>query len=128
MNIYYYGADGSARRFAEEMTASGTVDAIRAEPGNLRYEYFVPLAGGETVLLIDSWEGQQALDAHHGRALRDRRGPRRCGRPCLRARVVGGRPEPVFLGCQGNRPPDTPPVKGTVLLTPNDCGQLKSMY
>ena len=65
MNIYYHGADGSARRFAEEMTASGTVDAIRAEPGNLRYEYFVPLAGGETVLLIDSWEDQQALDAHH---------------------------------------------------------------
>ncbi|KAB1651611.1 antibiotic biosynthesis monooxygenase [Adlercreutzia muris] len=65
VNIYYHGADGSARRFAEEMTASGTVDAIRAEPGNLRYEYFVPLAGGETVLLIDSWEDQQALDAHH---------------------------------------------------------------
>ena len=54
VNIYYHGADGNARRFAEEMTASGTVDAIRAEPGNLRYEYFVPLAGGETVLLIDS--------------------------------------------------------------------------
>lgn len=65
VNIYYHGADGSARRFAEEMTASGAVDAIRAEPGNLRYEYFVPLAGGETVLLIDSWEDQQALDAHH---------------------------------------------------------------
>ena len=31
VNIYYHGADGSARRFAEEMTASGTVDAIRAE-------------------------------------------------------------------------------------------------
>ena len=56
VNIYYHGADGNARRFAEEMTASGTVDAIRAEPGNLRYEYFVPLAGGETVLFIDSWE------------------------------------------------------------------------
>lgn len=65
VNIYYRGTDGSARRFAEEMTASGTVDAIRAESGNLRYEYFVPLAGGETVLLIDSWEDQQALVAHH---------------------------------------------------------------
>ena len=31
VNIYYHGADGSARRFAEEMTASGTVDAVRAE-------------------------------------------------------------------------------------------------
>lgn len=44
------GVKGTGRRFAEEMTASGTVDAIRAEPGNLRYEYFVPLAGGVTVL------------------------------------------------------------------------------
>ena len=65
MNIYYHGADGSARRFAEEMTASGAVDAIRAEPGNLRYEYFAPLDDAATVLLIDSWEDQRALDAHH---------------------------------------------------------------
>lgn len=65
VNIYYSGTDGSARRFAEEMVASGTADAIRREPGNLRYEYFLPLADSETVLLIDSWEDQQALDAHH---------------------------------------------------------------
>lgn len=65
VNIYYSGTDGSARRFAEEMVASGTVDAIRREPGNLRYEYFAPLDDTETVLLIDSWEDQQALDAHH---------------------------------------------------------------
>ena len=44
VNIYYHGADGNARRFAEEMTASGTVDAIRAESGILRYEHFLPLA------------------------------------------------------------------------------------
>ncbi len=65
VNIYYSGTDGSARRFAEEMVASGTVDAIRREPGNLRYEYFAPLDDAETVLLIDSWESQRALDAHH---------------------------------------------------------------
>ena len=47
------------------MVASGTVDAIRREPGNLRYEYFAPLDDAETVLLIDSWEDQQALDTHH---------------------------------------------------------------
>ncbi|WP_251230340.1 hypothetical protein [Adlercreutzia aquisgranensis] len=47
VNIYYRGTNGSARRFAEEMTTSGTVDAIRAERGNLRYEYFLPLTGGE---------------------------------------------------------------------------------
>lgn len=65
VNLYYTGMNGSARRFAEEMISSGTVDAIRAEPGNLRYEYFTPLSDPETVLLIDSWADQAAIDLHH---------------------------------------------------------------
>lgn len=65
VNIYYSGALGNAKKFAEEMLASGVVDAIRAEPGNLRYEYFFPMEQPETVLLIDSWRDQPALDLHH---------------------------------------------------------------
>ena len=65
VNIYYAGEGDSARRFAEEMIASGTVSAIRAEEGNLRYEYFCPLGDDSTVLLIDSWASQQSLDLHH---------------------------------------------------------------
>ena len=65
VNIYYIGKDGAARAFADEMVASGTVDAIRAEDGNLRYEYFTPLDDPETILLIDSWHDQAAIDAHH---------------------------------------------------------------
>ena len=45
VNIYYTGNRGAARKFAEEMTVSGVVDAIRAEAGN--------------------WRDQQALDTHH---------------------------------------------------------------
>ena len=65
VNIRYTGADGSARAFAEEMTATGTVDAIRKEPGNIRYEYYAPLNDPETILLIDAWADQAAIDAHH---------------------------------------------------------------
>ena len=65
INIYYTGQGGSARRFAEEMVHSGTVAAIRAEDGNLRYEYFFPMDDPETVLLIDQWRDQAAIDAHH---------------------------------------------------------------
>lgn len=65
VNIYYHGADGSAKKFAEEMISSGTVDDIRAEDGNLRYEYFFPIEDKETVLLIDSWRDQHSIDAHH---------------------------------------------------------------
>lgn len=65
VNLYYTGKNGGARKFAEEMVASGTAAAIRAEPGNLRYEYFFPMDDPETVLLIDGWRDQRALDAHH---------------------------------------------------------------
>ena len=65
MNLRYTGTNGSARAFAEEMISSGTVDAIRAEEGNLRYEYFQSLDDPETILLIDSWASQEAIDLHH---------------------------------------------------------------
>ncbi len=65
VNLRYTGSDGSARRFAEEMESSGTAEAVRSEAGNLRYEYYISLKDPETVLLIDEWEDQEALDAHH---------------------------------------------------------------
>lgn len=65
INIYYSGRDGAAGAFAEEMLRSGTVAAIRAAPGNVRYDYFQPLEDPETLLLIDQWRDQEALDAHH---------------------------------------------------------------
>ena len=65
INLYYRGTDGSARRFAQEMESSGIASRIRAEAGNLRYQYFQPLDDPETVLLIDSWADQAAIDAHH---------------------------------------------------------------
>ena len=65
VNLRYTGVDGNARKFAEEMISSGTVDAIRAEEGNLRYEYYQSWDDPETILLIDSWASQEAIDAHH---------------------------------------------------------------
>ena len=73
VNLRYTGKKGAAQAFAREMISSGTVEKIRAEKGNLRYEYYLPFgeetAGGddtsETILLIDSWENQDAIDLHH---------------------------------------------------------------
>ena len=65
VNLYYTGKNGAARAFAKEMAESGVVAAIRAEEGNLRYEYFFPMDDPETVLLIDQWRDQAAIDAHH---------------------------------------------------------------
>ena len=65
VNLYYTGRDGSARKFAEEMMRSGIVRQVREEEGNERYEYFFPMEDPETVLLIDRWRDQAALDFHH---------------------------------------------------------------
>lgn len=65
IHIYYTGINGSARKFAEEMTAGGTVARIRSEEGNEPYEYFFPMDDFETVLLIDRWKDQESIDRHH---------------------------------------------------------------
>lgn len=65
INIYYTGKNGNARKFAEEMISTGIVDKIRNEEGNEKYDYFFPRDNQETVLLIDRWKNQEALDLHH---------------------------------------------------------------
>lgn len=65
VNLYYTGEGDNARKFAEEMEASGTASAIRGEEGNECYEYFLPLRDEHTVLLIDRWKDQAAIDKHH---------------------------------------------------------------
>ena len=65
VNLRYIGKHGNARKFAEEMISGGTVAAIRAVAGNLRYEYFQPIDDPETVLLIDQWADQDSIDVHH---------------------------------------------------------------
>lgn len=65
INIYYKGEKDNARKFAEEMVSLGIVDKIRNEEGNERYEYFYPMDDSSTVLLIDRWKDEEALDIHH---------------------------------------------------------------
>ena len=65
INIYYTGENGCAKEFANEMVSRGIVDRIRKEEGNLKYEYFFPIDEPETVLLIDKWKDENALNIHH---------------------------------------------------------------
>lgn len=65
INIYYTGKNDNARKFVNEMISRGIVDRIREEKGNLKYEYFFPIDDSETVLLIDKWKDEEALDMHH---------------------------------------------------------------
>ena len=65
VNLYYTGTNGAAQAFVKEMLETGVVAQIRAMPGNERYEYFQPLNDSETILLIDAWQNQAAIDVHH---------------------------------------------------------------
>ena len=51
MNLYYTGSGENAVKFAKEMISSGTVDKIRSNSGNLRYEYFTSINNPETLFL-----------------------------------------------------------------------------
>lgn len=65
INIYYKGKAGSAQKFMNEMITKGIVDDIKRQKGNICYDYFQCIEDMETILLIDSWENQEALDTHH---------------------------------------------------------------
>ena len=65
INIRYTGENGNARKYVEEMESSGIAAKIRAIEGCIRYDYFFPNDDPEGVLLIDEWEGQQALNRYH---------------------------------------------------------------
>ena len=61
VNLRYTGENNAAQDFAREIISSGTVEKIRAEKGNLRYEYYLPFGEAadnknDTILLIDSLE------------------------------------------------------------------------
>ena len=65
IHLTYTGTNGSALAFVRQMEASGTADDIRREDGCLGYDYYVSVKDPESVLLIDRWRDQAAIDAHH---------------------------------------------------------------
>ena len=69
LNLYYTGQNGSAKKFVEEMESSGVARKIRNEKGNLSYRYFQSLEDPETILLVDSWDSQEAIDLHHASSM-----------------------------------------------------------
>ena len=64
LHITYKGMNGSAEAFIREAAKSGLQEEIRKEAGCLRYDYYLPLEGGETVFLLEVWENEEALKAH----------------------------------------------------------------
>ena len=47
-----------------DMEESGAASLIRREDGNERYEYFYSATDRETVMLVDQWRDQDAINVH----------------------------------------------------------------
>lgn len=65
VNLYYSGKNGNAKKFVEEVNASGLINQIREEEGNISYEYYLSKDNEDVILLVDKWINQEALDHHH---------------------------------------------------------------
>ena len=53
LNVEYIMKPGGAKAFVQEVTESGILADILSHEGCLRYEYFVPMDGGENLLLVE---------------------------------------------------------------------------
>ncbi len=66
LHVTYRCKPGMRAAFLEAITAEGIDAASRAEDGCLQYAYYLPVTGGDELLLLEKWRDVGALDAHHG--------------------------------------------------------------
>ena len=57
---------GKREEFVEAVKAAGVLDAIRAEEGCLRYDYYFSESDPCELLLIEAWETKEHQQVHIG--------------------------------------------------------------
>ena len=65
-NVTFKCAPGMRERFLKTITEEGIVDACRAETGNLKYDYYLPVDCDDDLLLIEKWKDADAVKTHAG--------------------------------------------------------------
>ena len=64
LNVTYKCRPGMREKFLEAILREGIDAASRSEPGNLKYDYYIPFDGGDDLLLVEHWRDEAALKAH----------------------------------------------------------------
>lgn len=64
LNVTYKCKPGMAKAFLESIQTQGIDAAVRAEDGNLKYDYYFPADGGDELFLLEKWRDADALAAH----------------------------------------------------------------
>lgn len=64
LNVTYKCIPGMREEFLEAILREGIDEASRAEADNLKYDYYIPLDGGDDLLLVEKWRDGTDLKAH----------------------------------------------------------------
>ena len=66
LNVTYKCRNEMRDEFLEMIMTEGIDIACRAEAGNIKYDYYLPVNDCEELLLVEKWRDAEAL-AEHGR-------------------------------------------------------------
>jgi len=64
VEVRYTVKPGQRDEFCRRVNEAGVIEATRREAGNLRYEYFYPVASADEIYLAELWESAEALRLH----------------------------------------------------------------
>ena len=64
MIVYYHCKDGQRDAFMAAIKKKKIAENSRVEPGNMQYDYFLPVDDVNTVLLLEKWESDEAQKIH----------------------------------------------------------------
>jgi len=64
VNVRYMIKPGKRDEFLRKVTEEGIAGASRAEPGNIQYEYYIPVNSDNDLFLMELWASAEAITAH----------------------------------------------------------------
>ena len=64
MIVYYHCKNGQRDAFMAAIKKEKIAENSRVEPGNMQYDYFLPVDDANTVLLLEKWESDEAQKIH----------------------------------------------------------------
>ena len=61
LNVTYLCKPGMRDEFLERIIAEGIGETSRNEAGNIKYDYYLPVDGGDELLLVEKWRDADAI-------------------------------------------------------------------
>ncbi|MDP4153727.1 MAG: putative quinol monooxygenase [Bacillota bacterium] len=64
VNVRYEIKPGKRNEFFEKVNEQGIITASKEEPGNFKYDYYIPLDSENALVLLEMWVNSEAQAAH----------------------------------------------------------------